>query len=56
MKLARLHGRIVDPSIGVWENAHAARPAKRLRKYVTRRMPEHPAMPRFATGVAELFE
>ena len=32
-KLARLHGRIVEPSIGDWSNAHARRLAKRLHKY-----------------------
>jgi transposase len=32
-KLARLHGRIVELSIGEWENTHAVRLAKRLFKY-----------------------
>lgn len=33
MKLARLHGRIVELSIGDWANPHARRLAKRLHKY-----------------------
>ena len=33
LKLARLHGRIVDLGIGDWTNAHARRLAKRLHKY-----------------------
>jgi transposase len=32
-KLSRLHGRIVDLSIGAWSNTHARRLAKRLKKY-----------------------
>lgn len=32
-KLSRLHGRIVDLSIGAWSNTHARRLAKRLGKY-----------------------
>jgi transposase len=35
MKLARLHGRIVDLSVGAWANAHARRLARRLHKYGT---------------------
>jgi transposase len=33
MKLARLHGRMIDLSVGEWGNAHARRLAKRLYKY-----------------------
>ena len=33
MKLSRLHGRIVELSVGDWANAHARRLAKRLSKY-----------------------
>ena len=32
-KLARLHGRVVDLSIGHWTNTHARRLAKRLSRY-----------------------
>jgi transposase len=33
LKLARLHGRVVDLSIGDWTNPHARRLARRLYKY-----------------------
>lgn len=33
LKLSRLHGRVVDLSVGGWSNPHAARLAKRLSKY-----------------------
>jgi len=33
MKLVRLHGRVVDLSVGDWTNPHARRLAKRLYKY-----------------------
>jgi transposase len=33
LKLARLHGRIIELAMSVWENEHARRLAKRLRKY-----------------------
>ena len=33
LKLAKLHGRIVELSIASWQNAHAQRLAKRLYKY-----------------------
>ena len=33
LKLSRLHGRIVELSVGNWSNANAARLAKRLYKY-----------------------
>ena len=32
-KLSRLHGRVVELSVGDWANAHARRLAKRLSKY-----------------------
>ncbi len=33
LKLSRLHGRIVELSVGDWSNPHAVRLAKRLHKY-----------------------
>lgn len=33
LKLSRLHGRVTDLAVGNWDNAHAARLAKRLHRY-----------------------